>query len=180
MGIYDGQASTPTVPDIELGMYDATLVGVEATYLEGGQYGEGFTTTDENGNKVNRFRWAFGLKGEDGEALYELDEEGEPTTGDPIEVDCVTGLQFFAKAKNPSKQTRIMKALLTKDEFEAWAEGESAPGLKTLIGRPCQVQVDENSKGYPTAANVLPPRARRARRAGGARPVEAETEGDAE
>lgn len=155
-------ASTPQVPDIELGMYDGKLVKVETTYLTGGQFGEGFVTQDENGNKVNRFRWVFGLMDEEGNALYELDEDGEPVSGDPIEVDTVTGLQFFAKAKNPSKQTRIMQALLTKDEREAWEEGEAAPTLAELLDRKVQVQVGENGKGYPTASNVLPPRARRA------------------
>lgn len=163
-------ASTPSIPDIELGMYDAVLSRVEAIYLSGGQYGEGFVTTDENGNKVNRFRWTFGLLDDDGAALYD--------EGDPIEVDCVTGLQFFAKAKNPSKQVRIMKALMTPAEFEAWSEGEEAPSLEDLLQRKVQVEVGENDKGYPTAANVLAPRQRRAR---ARKAAEAEvTEGDAE
>src|SRR6186997_792884 len=103
-------ASTPEIPNVELGMSDAKLTGVSTTYLEGGQYGEGFTIMDpDTGRKVNRFRWDFTLIGDDGEALYELDENGEPVSGDPITLDCVTGLQFFAKAKNPSKQTRIMQ-----------------------------------------------------------------------
>ena len=99
-----------------------------------------------------------------------LDDEGEPLyddeSGDRIVVDMLTGLQFFAKAKNPSKQTRTMKALLTPAEFEAWAEGEDAPSIKELIGRKVQVDIGLNGKGYPTASNVLPPRkARAARRA---------------
>lgn len=166
MGLYDGTASTPEIPDIELGLYDGTLVGVDAIYMEGGQYGEGFVTEDENGNKVNRFRWTFGLKDEDGNVLYD--------EGDAIEVDTLTGLQFFAKAKNPSKQVRIMKALLTPAEFAAWAEGESAPGLKELIGRPAQIDVTENGKGYPTVGNVLAPRQRRARRAAAVATADAE------
>lgn len=168
MGSIDGLfgVSTPSVPDVDLGMYDAKLVGVSTTYLTGGQYGEGFVTEDENGNKVNRFRWAFALYDEEGEAIYD--------EGDAVEVDVVTGLQFFPKAKNPSKQVRIMKALMTPDEFESWAEGESAPGIKDLLQRPCQVEVGQNDKGYPTASNVLAPRKRRARRAA------ATSEGDAE
>jgi len=171
-------ASTPKVPDIEFAMYDATLVGVETTYLDGGQYGLGFVTKDESGKDVNRFKWLFELKDDDGDPLYELDEEGEPVSGDPVVVDTVTGLQFFAKAKNPSKQTRIMQALLTKAEREAWEEGEGAPTLAELIGRPCQVQVTENAKGYPTAGSVLPPRVKRAKGRAAAAAVSSEdTEG---
>lgn len=149
-------ASTPSVPSVELGFYDATLVRVDAIYLSGGQYGEGFVTEDENGNKVNRFRWTFALLSDDGAVIYD--------EGDPVEVDCVSGLQFFAKAKSPSKQVRIMKALLTPDEFTAWADGEDAPGLNDLVGRKVQVEVGINDKGYPTASNVLAPRQRRSRK----------------
>lgn len=152
MGMFD--ASTPNIPNVDLGMYDAALLRVETTWLDGGQYGEGFVTEDEKGNKVNRFRWVFSLKDEAGAVIYD--------EGDPVDLDTITGLQFFAKAKNPSKQVRIMKALLTPAEFAAWSEGEPAPGLEELLGRPCQVEVDENAKGYPTIANVLAPRARRA------------------
>lgn len=157
MGLYDGVASTPSIPDIEFALYDGVLVDVTAIFMDGGQYGIGFVTKDESGKDVNRFRWTFRLKDEDGEDIY---DEGEP-----VEVDCVTGLQFFAKAKNASKQVRIMKALMTKAEFDAWSEGESAPTLKELVGRPAQVDVTENGKGYPTIGNVLAPRQRRARRA---------------
>jgi hypothetical protein len=132
-------ASTPTIPNVELGMADAKLTGVSTTYLDGGQYGEGYTINDP-------------VTGH---------EEGDPVSGDPITLDCVTGLQFFAKAKNPSKQTRIMQALLSKAEREAWEEGEGAPTMAELLGRPCQVLIGENAKGYPTVSNVLPPRARR-------------------
>lgn len=157
MGINDlFTASTPAIPNVDLGMYDATLLRVETTYLAGGMYGEGYTTTDENGQKVNRFRWVFGLLDDDGNAIYD--------EGDAVEVDCISGLQFFAKAKNPSKQVRIMKALMTPSEFEAWSEGESAPTLTELLGRKVQVEVGQNDKGYPTASNVLAPRQRRAAR----------------
>lgn len=162
MGLYDGAVSTPEIPDVELGLADAVLVDVQATYLTGGTYGEGFVTKDEKGNNVNRFRWMFNLKDDEGNLLYDVDEDGEPKSGDPIEVDTITGLQFFAKAKNPSKQVRIMKALMTVSEFEAWSEGEQAPTLKELIGRPCQVDIVENAKGYPTVGNVIAPRKRRA------------------
>lgn len=170
-------ASTPQVPDIDLGMYDALLVGVSTTYLEGGQYGEGFTVKDENDNTVNRFRWLWSLVDDEGAAIYELDDEGEPVSGDPIEVDCITGLQFFAKAKNPSKQTRIMKALMTPAEFTAWADGEQAPTMADLLQRKVQVEIGENAKGYPTVVNVIAPKARRAKR--GTRPA-ATDEADAE
>jgi hypothetical protein len=160
-------ASTPQVPDIELGMYDALLQSVEPIYMKGGQYGEGFVTEDENGNKVNRFRWTFALLDDDGNTIYD--------EGDPIEVDTITGLQFFAKAQNPSKQVKIMKALMTPAEFESWAEGEAAPGLTDLLQRKVQVEVGENDKGYPTCANVLAPRQRRARKAT-ASPAESDAE----
>ena len=150
-------ASTPQVPDIDTGMYDAILIRVDTTFMEGGQFGEGFVTTDpDTGQKVNRFRWVYTLLDEEGATLYDDD-------GDPLEVDQLTGLQFFAKAKNLSKQTRAMKALLTPAEFEAWADGGEAP---EVVGRKVQVEIGTNPKGYPTISNVLAPRkARRAARA---------------
>jgi len=155
--------STPDVPKVDLGMYDAELAAVTTTYLSGGQFGEGLVINDEFGNKANRFRWEFLLLDETGEPVYETDEDGNVIPGDPITVDCVTGLQFYPLAKNPSKQSRIMLALLTPDEAAVWKDGGKCVPLTALLGRKVQVQVDENSKGWPTAANVLPPRARRAK-----------------
>lgn len=146
--------STPHIPDIELGFNDAKLTGVTPTYIPGGLYGEGFTTKDALGNDVNRFRWVFTLVDADGATLYD--------EGDPITVDCITGLQFFAKAKNLSKQVRIMKALLTPEEFAGWQDGRGVPGLADLVGRPVQVEVGMNDRGYPTVASVIAPRKRRA------------------
>lgn len=145
-------ASQPAIPAIDLGMNDAVLDRVETLYLTGGQFGEGFVTTDEAGNKVNRFRWVWALTDDTGATLY--DEE----TGKPLEVDNLTGLQFYAKAKNLSKQVRNMKALMTPAEFAAWSEGLPAPTLKDLIGRPVQVEVGLNDNMYPTASNVMGPR----------------------
>lgn len=143
-------ASQPHIPDIDLGLNDAKLVSVGTIYLAGGQYGEGFVTENEKGEKVNRFRWVFALTDANGATLYD--------EGDPVEVDCVTGLQFFAKAKSPSKQVRIMRALLTPTELPYWESGEGAPPLTSLLGRPVQVEVGLNDKGYPTAVQVLAPR----------------------
>jgi hypothetical protein len=149
-------ASQPHIPNIDLGLNDAKLVGVSTIYLAGGQFGEGFVTENEKGEKVNRFRWVFALTDENGATLYD--------EGDPVEVDCVTGLQFFAKAKSPSKQVRIMRALLTATEAPMWEAGEGAPPLTSLLGRPVQVEVGLNDKGYPTAVSVLAPtRSQRAR-----------------
>ncbi len=146
--------STPHIPDVDMGLNDAVLTNVETVYVTGGQFGEGFTTTDDAGNTVNRFRWVFTLTDEAGATLYD--------EGDPIVVDCLSGLQFFAKAKNLSKQVRIMKALLSAEEFAGWQDGKGVPSLKDLLGRPVQVEVGMNDRGYPTAVSVIAPRKRRA------------------
>lgn len=165
-------ASTPTVPDVDDGIYDARLLSIVTKYVTGGNYGEGFVTEDDEGNKVNKFEWNFGLYDEDGEPIF--DEE----TDEAIEVDMLTGLQFFATAKNLSKQVRAMKALMSGDEFAAWVDGEAAPTQAELIGRPCQVEVGTNEKGYPRVNNVLPPRKVRARRSRAAAEAEAHDEAD--
>jgi len=174
MGIMQGGASTPAIPNIELGLADARLLSVDTKMVTGGEYGDGFIYTYDDeaeaaadnhkvGDKVNRFQWNFLVLDDEGEPLYDED------SGDQIVVDQLTGLQFFAKAKNPSKQTRIMKALLTPAEFEAWSEGEDAPSIKDLIGRKVQVDIGLNGKGYPTVSNVLAARkARSGRRASSA------------
>lgn len=156
-------ATQPRIPDIELGMNDAKLSRVETIFLTGGQFGEGFVLTLDDGSQVNRFRWTFVLTDDDGNALYD--------EGDPIEVDCVTGLQFFAKAKSPSKQVRIMRALLTPVELPTWEAGDGAPPLESLIGRPVQVEIGLNDKGYPTVTSVIAPRNKRK-----AKPAVAEVE----
>lgn len=145
-------ASQPKIPKIDLGLNDAILSRVETKWVTGGQYGDGFVTQDESGNDINRFKWVYALTADDGSVLY--DEE----SGFPLEVDQLTGLQFFAKAKNPSKQVRAMKALMTADEFDAWSEGKPAPSLNELLGRPVQVDVGLNDNMYPTASSVLGPR----------------------
>jgi hypothetical protein len=160
MGIMQGGASTPAIPNVELGLADARLLSVDTKMVTGGDFGDGFIYTYEDeaeaaadghkvGDRVNRFQWNYLVLDDEGEPLY--DEE----SGDQIIVDQLTGLQFFAKAKNLSKQTRAMKALLTPAEFEAWAEGEDAPSIKELVGRKVQVDIGLNGKGYPTVSNVL-------------------------
>lgn len=146
-------ASQPSVPNVELGFNDAKLSRVETIYLAGGQFGEGFTIVNDNGEKVNRFRWVFLLTDDAGATLYD--------DGDPIEVDCVSGLQFYAKAKNPSKQVRIMRALLRPEEVPFWENGDGAPPLTELLNRPVQVEVALNDKGYLTVASVIGPRKRK-------------------
>lgn len=151
-------ASTPSVPDVEDGIYDAVLLSIGTKYVTGGKFGDGFTTDDDEGNKVNRFTWNFGLRDDNGDPLF--DEESD----EAIEVDMLTGLQFFAKAKNQSKQVRAMKALMTGREFESWVNGDEAPTQAELIGRPCQVEIGTNENGYPRVNNVLPARKARASR----------------
>lgn len=140
-------------PDIEAGFYDAKFDGVSTKFVEGGAYGDG-----------DRFVWAFTLLDDDGEVMY---EEGEP-----IEVDGLTSKSTNVLSKTEPRAVRYLKALLTTEEFNAFKDGKGFDS-EALVGRVVQVDIAIRDSGWPTVANVLPQRKKRAGR------KSASSEGDA-
>jgi hypothetical protein len=142
-------------PNVDAGIYDGRFDGVSTKFVEGGQFGDG-----------ERLVWAFTLLDDDGNVLYD--------DGDPIEVDGLTSMSTNVLSKTTPKAVRYLKSLMTAAEFAAFSEGKGV-SADELVGRVVQVEVAIRDSGWPTVANVLPPRVKRT---GGkaARPVTNESD----
>lgn len=136
-----GSSKSANAPDIEPNIYDARFDGVVAKVLEKSQY------------DPNAFIWSFTLF-EDGKAIY-LD-------GEPVEVEKVTSQSTNTKSKTTPGAVKVLKAIMTADEFAAF-EREEPIDAEELVGRMVQVVVVTKDSGWPGVDEVLP--ARKARRA---------------
>ena len=128
-------------PDIEAGVYDASFVGVTKKYIEGGMYGGG-----------DRLEWTFALLDDDGSAIYD--------NGDAVEVNGLTSMSTNTTSKTQPRAVRYLKALMSTAEFAQFVAGEGM-NASDLIGRVVQVEVIIKDSGWPSIANVLPPRRKR-------------------
>ena len=142
--VFTATSKAADAPDVEPGLYDARFDGVSVKYVEGGQYGDG-----------DRFEWAFTLLDDEGAVLYD--------DGDPITVTGLTSLSTNTKSKTQPKAVRYLKALMTPDEFAAFEAGKGV-AADAIIDRNVQVEVTIRDSGWPTIANVLPPRKKRVAR----------------
>jgi hypothetical protein len=140
---FQASTSSAEAPDIEAGMYDARYDEVEAKTLEKSQF------------DPNVYIWGFTLF-EDGKVIYDK--------GEPVEVDKVTSQSTNVKSKTTPGAVKVLKALMTAEEFAAFERGETIEA-EELVGRMVQVQVIIKENGWPTVEEVLP--ARRARRSRG-------------
>lgn len=131
-------------PNVDAGIYDARFDGVEKKFVEGGQFGDG-----------DRLAWAFTLLDDEGAVLYD--------DGEPLEIDGLTSMSTNVHSKTTPKAVRYLKALMTPEEFAGFSEGKGVPS-GALIGRVVQVEVAIRDSGWPTIANVLPPRQKRVSR----------------
>ena len=139
-------------PDIDPGVYDARFDGVSTKFITGGQYGDG-----------NRFEWAFTLLDDDGDVMYD--------GGEPLEVTGLTSESTNILSKTQPRAVRYLKALMTPVEFATFSAGEGVDE-DALLGRVVQVEVAVKENGWPSIANVLPPRAKRKASKAKAAPVE--------
>ena len=129
-------------PNIEAGMYDGRFDGVEVKFIKGGMYGDG-----------DRFEWAFTLVDDEGAVLY---DEGEP-----VEVTGLTSQSTNTASKTVPRAVRYLKALMTPAEYAKFEAGEGVDE-DALLGRIAQVEVAINDNGWPTVANVIAARVKRA------------------
>jgi hypothetical protein len=145
MGVtFTATSKAADAPDVEPGLYDARFDGVSVKFVEGGQFGDG-----------DRFEWAFTLLDDEGAVLYD--------DGDPITVTGLTSLSTNTKSKTQPKAVRYLKALMTAAEFSDFEQGKGV-AADAIIDRTVQVEVTIRDSGWPTIANVLPPRKKRVAR----------------
>lgn len=142
--IFSATTVAADAPDIEGGLYDAKFEGVSVKFVEGGQFGDG-----------DRYVWEFTLLDDDGAVLYD--------DGDPITVDGLTSMSLNAASRTKPKALRYLQALLTEAEYAAFLEAKGIDS-DALLGRIVQVDVAIRENGWPSVANVLPRRTRRASR----------------
>ena len=159
------QASTSAAeaPVVEEAMYDGILIAVEEKRVNGGMYTK---------NKVDgdpKLEWSFIALDEEGERIPAIDKDGNPLTtedGEPkdVIVSKLTGVGFNIASKTVPQEIRMLKALLTKDEFTAFENGEGTPDDAVrakdggLLGRKGQLEVFVKENGWPGVGNVVAPR----------------------
>lgn len=146
MGLtFQATATSANAPSVEPGEYDARFEGVEAKTLEKAQF------------DPDVFIWRFTLLDDDGKALY---EEGEP-----IEVEKVTSQNTNVKSKTTPGAVKVLKALLTADEFETFEEGELVLKDDELVGRKVVLDVFTKESGWPGVEEIRRKATRPARKA---------------
>jgi hypothetical protein len=138
MGLTFKAGSSAQAPNVEAGMYDMRFDGVEAKTLEKSQF------------DPEVFIWKFTLF-DDGKVVY---DEGEP-----VEVDKVTSQSTNTKSKTTPGAVKVLKALMTAEEFSAF-EREEPIDADALLGRMVQGQVIIKDNGWPGVEEVLPARRR--------------------
>ncbi len=159
--VFQATQKAADAPNIEPAVYDLRFDGVEKKLVKGGQY-------QKNPNGDPKIAWKFTLLEDDGSVIYD--------DGDPVEVEALTGVGFNTASKTVPQEVRILKALMTADEFEAWVAGEGVDADE-LLGRTVQGEVFIKDSGYPGVTNIIAPRRRRAvRKTAAAAAAEAEAE----
>lgn len=154
MATYQASSKAADAPNIEAQVYDAAFLRTEAKRVKGGQY------TKDTVNGDLKLEWSFQLLDDDGDVLY---DEGEP-----VEVSKLTGTGFNIASKTTPAEVLILKALLTKAEFNAFEAGEGTPDDEKdmseggLRGRIVQVEVFIKENGWPGVGSVIA--ARKARK----------------
>lgn len=114
-------------PDIEEGRYPADFTGVAAKTLENSAFGN-----------PDVFIWGF--------TAYDA--------GEPVSVEHMTSQSVNVKSKTTPKAVKVLKALLTKAEFQSWTEGEINAADLQLVGRHCEVEIEINDNGWPKVVAV--------------------------
>jgi hypothetical protein len=159
------QASTTAgeAPVIEEAMYDGLLISVEEKRVKGGQY------TKDLVNGDLKLEWSFLSLDEEGNFIPAIDKDGNALTtedGTPknVIVSKLTGVGFNIASKTVPQEVRMLKALLTKDEYVAFENGEGTPDDAVrakdggLLGRKVQTEVFVKENGWPGVGNVVAPR----------------------
>ena len=152
MATYQATSKAADAPDIEAAMYDLVFVRSEAKRVKGGQY------TKDAVNGDPKLELVFNPVSND---------EDEPgliyDAGDPIEVSKLVGTGFNIQSKTTPSEVLFLKAILTKDEFAAFENGEGtpddeAPAPAGLVGRVVQGEVFVKENGWPGVGALVAPK----------------------
>jgi hypothetical protein len=154
---FTASTSSGDAPVIDIGVYDALFKGTEATRVKGGQ----FTKDRVNGDP--KLKWNFLIldgegnaypyltMGEDGELQEMANEDGNVRD---LIIDKLTGTGFNIAATTVPGELKVLKALLTADEYKKFEAGEGTDEEK-LLDRKVQVEVFINGNGWPGIGNVI-------------------------
>jgi len=132
-------------PNIAPNIYDLRFDGTSRTTMKTGKY----VKDPINGDP--KLRWEFTVLGDDGEPLYDQ--------GDAISVDTITGVGFNIASKTVPAEVKMLKALLTAAEFQAFQAGNGT-NEESLLGRVVQGEVYINDGGWPGVTNIIKARAK--------------------
>ena len=130
---FKASSKSADAPEIEDGLYQATFKGIVEKKFENSQY-----PTEPDGSSIG-WLWQFEL----------VDQ------GDLVDLDSVTSQNMNVTSKKVPGAVRNLKGLLTRAEWATFLDGEGfdAPAL---IGRKCQVQVENDEKsGWPRIIAVI-------------------------
>lgn len=146
---YVGTAGSGEAPQIEDGTYAADFIAASSE-----AHPDWATDKDRFGkpDTGDRIRWDFTV----------FDQ------GDAIPLNKLTRVGGFnTKSKTVPHEVKIIKALMTKKEFSAFAEEIEATktaedrlavvntALELIEGRSCQVEVENNDKDWPQIVSVI-------------------------
>lgn len=117
-------------PEVDEGEYIGRFEGVEEKVLEKSQF------------DPEAFIWNFTLLDGAGKVIY--------YDGDPVEVEKVTSRNTNVKSKTVPGAVQVLKSLMTKAEFEAFADEEQESELTEdeLKGRLVMLDIFHKESGY--------------------------------
>jgi len=149
MAQFQATSKAAEAPDIAEAMYDAVFTRVEQKRLTSGK----FVKDPVNGDP--KLEWYFTPLDENDSAIYDK--------GEAVEVNKLTGTGFNVAAKTVPQEIRVLKALLTKAEFDAFENGEPTPADDVdapvgLRGRKVQIEVFVKENGWPGIGNIVAPK----------------------
>ena len=129
MGItFNASSKSADAPDIEEGTYPADFESIAEDHIDKSQFGSG-----------DIWVWRF--------TAYDQ--------GDPVKVEATSSRNLNIKSKTTPTAVRYLKGLCTKQEFQAFLNGDGFDAEK-LVGRRCQVEIEIKDSGWPKVVNVMP------------------------
>lgn len=153
MATYQATAKAADAPDIEAAGYDLVFVKSEAKRVTGGK----FTKDTVNGDPKLELTFNVVSNDEDAPGLI------RGADGEPIEVNKLVGTGFNTQSKTVPAEVLFLKAICTKDEYEAFLNGEGSPDDEEnapvgLVGRVVQGEVFVKENGWPGVGALFAPK----------------------
>lgn len=146
MTTFQATSKAAEAPNIEEGRYDLRFEGTQSKMVKTGKY----VKDPVNGDP--KLQWDFVPLDDDGSVIYD--------NGDPIELGILTGVGFNTASKTVPLEVKLLKALLTKEEFQTFLDGG---GVKEedIRGRIVSGEVFIKESGWPGVTDIVAKRTRR-------------------